>query len=662
MNIVRDGSGTALSGGRFNWYNTALTNGNMFQLNASNGLDLWNYASSTWSKRFTFSSSGDLTANSFVKLGGTGSQFLMADGTTTTGSGGGAWGSITGTLSSQTDLQNALDLKAPLASPTLTGTPTAPTATAGTNTTQIATTAFVYANSASSSIKQLNTIRLESYGDSFTTGMGASSPSTLGYVALLANLYSLSSTNRAVSSTGMFSTATLHNLNINPTSNVFSSVMVGFNDIGQGGNDAKTIAKIKNGIRAIISNQFLDRYYSASSGSSFITKSGTWSAYTASSFGGKTAGNSSVNSGNYIEYAFTDTNVVVAMIGSDGSTAYGTFDVTIDGVSQGSYTLNNQTDGLISAVKCPFVLYYANLTNTAHTIRITQTNSSLINVDYFGNLKMPKFCNPLLLFEIPKRNAAGYASLPITLTDSDVDLYNTFINDVVSEFSGEYPVYIAKTNDYYSTISGVSVDNVHPNDIGHRQIFNSAYDILKTLPISAFAKDNLFTGSNTFTGLNNFQNKIMSTGGIQIQGDFPTTPTGAGLEINYSSSIVGLQAYNRTGSAWLNMYINSANTSFYTSGTERMRLNSSGRLLLGTTTDDGVNKLQVSGDVSVSGIIKAGAQIRLKSYTVATLPTGTQGDTAYVTDALTPAYLVTVVGGGAVVTPVFYNGTNWVAH
>jgi hypothetical protein len=38
---------------------------------------------------------------------------------------------------------DGLVLKAPLASPALTGTPTAPTATAGTNTTQIATTAFV---------------------------------------------------------------------------------------------------------------------------------------------------------------------------------------------------------------------------------------------------------------------------------------------------------------------------------------------------------------------------------------------------------------------------------------------------------------------------------------------------------------------------------------
>ena len=54
-----------------------------------------------------------------------------------------AWGAITGTLSAQTDLQTALDAKSPLASPTFTGVPAAPTATAGTNTTQLATTAFV---------------------------------------------------------------------------------------------------------------------------------------------------------------------------------------------------------------------------------------------------------------------------------------------------------------------------------------------------------------------------------------------------------------------------------------------------------------------------------------------------------------------------------------
>ena len=46
-----------------------------------------------------------------------------------------------------TAVNTGLALKANIASPTFTGTPTAPTATAGTNTTQIATTAFVLANS-----------------------------------------------------------------------------------------------------------------------------------------------------------------------------------------------------------------------------------------------------------------------------------------------------------------------------------------------------------------------------------------------------------------------------------------------------------------------------------------------------------------------------------
>lgn len=44
-----------------------------------------------------------------------------------------------------TTITNALAIKAPLASPALTGTPTAPTAAPGTNTTQIANTSFVQA-------------------------------------------------------------------------------------------------------------------------------------------------------------------------------------------------------------------------------------------------------------------------------------------------------------------------------------------------------------------------------------------------------------------------------------------------------------------------------------------------------------------------------------
>lgn len=52
------------------------------------------------------------------------------------------------------DAFTSLDTKAPIASPTLTGTPLAPTASAGTSTTQIATTAFVQAASGMVLIKK----------------------------------------------------------------------------------------------------------------------------------------------------------------------------------------------------------------------------------------------------------------------------------------------------------------------------------------------------------------------------------------------------------------------------------------------------------------------------------------------------------------------------
>ena len=61
-----------------------------------------------------------------IHLRAAGSAAGTWDVLSSSGGGGGTWGSITGTLSAQTDLQSALDLKAPLASPTFSGTITTP--------------------------------------------------------------------------------------------------------------------------------------------------------------------------------------------------------------------------------------------------------------------------------------------------------------------------------------------------------------------------------------------------------------------------------------------------------------------------------------------------------------------------------------------------------
>jgi hypothetical protein len=100
--------------------------------------------------------------------------------------------------------------------------------------------------------------------------------------------------------------------------------------------------------------------------------------------------------------------------------------------------------------------------------------------------------------------------------------------------------------------------------------------------------------------------------------------------------------------------VDSSDLRFYTASAaasaERVRIFNSGGVSIGNTTNPGAGNLSVTGTVRTSG------------YTVATLPAaGVAGRRAYVTDATLPTYLGALVGGGAVVCPVFDNGTAWVS-
>jgi hypothetical protein len=82
---------------------------------------------------------------------------------------------------------------------------------------------------------------------------------------------------------------------------------------------------------------------------------------------------------------------------------------------------------------------------------------------------------------------------------------------------------------------------------------------------------------------------------------------------------------------------------------------SSGGVGLGTTSDPG------AGGIQTNGKIIAGNTVRLKGYTFATLPAGTQGDKAFISDgAALPVFRANAAGGGSTVTEVFFNGTNWI--
>ena len=146
---------------------------------------------------------------------------------------------------------------------------------------------------------------------------------------------------------------------------------------------------------------------------------------------------------------------------------------------------------------------------------------------------------------------------------------------------------------------------------------------------------------------------------------------------------------------------------FATNNVEKLRLFASGGLSLGSTTDPGAGNFQLNNasyifgktsgaaatrmiginsgnsiyigsiDAAIASIILTNngvsqavwdnggnltnlGTIKTGGYTVATLPTGVTGASAYVTNALSPVFGSTVVGGGAVTVPVFYNGSNWI--
>jgi hypothetical protein len=78
--------------------------------------------------------------------------------------------------------------------------------------------------------------------------------------------------------------------------------------------------------------------------------------------------------------------------------------------------------------------------------------------------------------------------------------------------------------------------------------------------------------------------KLDVNGSIRAIGN--TTPaSGTGIELVYDSSSTSsyITSYNRTGSSWVKLAINSASTTFDTGGTTRMTLDSSGNLGLGVT-------------------------------------------------------------------------------
>jgi hypothetical protein len=75
--------------------------------------------------------------------------------------------------------------------------------------------------------------------------------------------------------------------------------------------------------------------------------------------------------------------------------------------------------------------------------------------------------------------------------------------------------------------------------------------------------------------------------------------------------------------------------------------------------------LGVAAFDAFAGSVQSVGSPRVPSYTIANLPTcnaANAGLQAYVTNATSPTYNAALTAGGAVVVPVFCNGSAWTSH
>lgn len=352
-----------------------------------------------------------------------------------------------------------------------------------------------WSSNLSSGLAKINPLTTMLYfGDSFTLSQQASGTSS-GYVAKSASAFNVTQTIIAQGGTGWFATAYKGYVNLPATGNSNPiSVLAGYNEVRAAGGGATTLEKLKSSERAFIANAFLDTAVPASSSS--VTKGGTWTS--ASTVGMEVSTSHNIdkstnalsgtsvyatNTGNTLTYSFTGTNLIIGTFSTDEVTIFGgDFSWSIDGITTGSYSGKSKTDGQpdyagYSGAIVPNAVVITGLASGSHTAIITTTSATKTIVDYFGTLRIPQVCPPIIIGSIPKMTAAGYAGTGSGLTpnlasDAVMNSGSDALKSVVTEFSSiGYPVYFYYNNRYNSNIPAhVDADNQHPNNYGYSDI------------------------------------------------------------------------------------------------------------------------------------------------------------------------------------------------
>lgn len=459
-------------------------------------------------------------------------------------------------------------------------------------------------------------------GNSITVGQGATTPTTGGYIYLIGTKLSISIVNGSLSGSGMWHSISDHNQRRQPGMTVMTTVMAGFNDVRRNGLAATK--KITNALNAIFINHFLNRW---TPGGTVGTRYGTWGTnYTASTLGGKSVGNGGFTSTNNdsLVYTFTDSTVVLGLMGADGTAGaytYSTFDVYIDNVLKGHYTENNQTDGVSDGVydnkRSPMALFYTGLTYGSHTIKLVNTGTtgaSFFVVDYIGHLVDATTAPAMVVFHAPKMDATGYATSPSSASDWAIDGINASLDSTIALMPAPYKVITAKTNTTYiaTTASGLSGDHIHPNDLGHSQIAQAFYNAANysTPPNGSIYHDGThFYGVLSGVGVqfDNLSNTVTGTGSSNTLAKWSSASTVAASSFNDNGTVsYTTQSFGVGGSPSERLHVTGTNPSLLleNSSTQRGYVNQFGNFL-----QFGINRNPGTGTINNTSAGTAALQL-----------------------------------------------------
>jgi len=307
----------------------------------------------------------------------------------------------------------------------------------------------------------------------------------------------------------------------------------------------------------------------------------------------------------------------------------------------------------------------------AKKIRVSYTNVSGLNNFYFyksfklssygDSITFQNTWQPLLAKYLNAHSVViGYGGYTLTGTGTSSLNQDTKLATIPTD--SDIITIMAGTNDWSQNVPLGGVNSTNINEF--YGALNYTFTKLKANNPNAIIIA-LATPYGEYPDRDIFTNKI---GIINNEGLSTLDYANAVIEAAKNHNI----RFVRTDNLWGNRNI----SEFVTYDTAYLHPNASGGKLLASKisldivqdiikkdlkTKANISSPTFTGTTTIPIIVSTNV-VRLKNYTVATLPVGVRGDTAYVTDALTPTYLGALVGGGAVVTPVFYNGTTWVSH